>query len=151
MNQPDRVRDTPASIIAILIGIVRPAAPGPAPVHQQNDVSGFGAQQRSNLITSEQGTPVDGTLMCAADGALYFIPDRDLSAYRLTEDDAGHVRALLDGRGDVGGFAIRQPSPTVSPLPASHGTQGHNFYDLLISSVHSVTFPTWDGSSKDSA
>jgi hypothetical protein len=94
------------------------------------------------MMTNEQATPVSGTLMCGADGALYFIPDRDLAAYRLAEEEAGQVRALLDGRSDVGGFAIRQPGPIAPQLPALRGARvesprdalsGYYLSDVLIS------------------
>jgi hypothetical protein len=100
MNPLDHIRAAPASIIAVLIGLVRPIGV----VTGNKDPEGYGD--------------------------------------------------------DVGGFAIRQPSPIATLLPASHNASA-NFYDLLVSSyasqgmpvsgVQSVTTPAMDGAGKDSA
>ncbi|MGH2599237.1 MAG: hypothetical protein ACRDJ9_07605 [Dehalococcoidia bacterium] len=153
MKQLDHIRNAPPSIIAVLIGLVRPTGvvtDTKDPEGHDKDVGGFGAQQAGSIMTSEHDEPVSGTLMCEADGTLSFIPDTDLAAYRLAEEDAGQVRALLDGRSDVGGYALRESSQIAILLPAPHNAST-SFYDLLISSVRSVTIPAMDGASKDSA
>jgi hypothetical protein len=48
---------------------------------------------------------VKGTLICGADGAVYFIPSEDLEAYRVPEEHAAPVREGLRQPGrEVQGF-----------------------------------------------
>ena len=57
---------------------------------------------------------VNGTVICGADGAVFFIPNEDLEAFRVPEDNAEAVREGLrqpeDVKGIVGTKLVRAES-----------------------------------------
>lgn len=56
---------------------------------------------------------VRGTVICGADGAVYFIPNQDLEAFRVPEDSAGPVRENL-----------HQPAAEKGIVGTKHGASG---------------------------
>jgi hypothetical protein len=52
---------------------------------------------------------VNGTWLRGADGDLYCIPDADLEAYRVPDDDARAALAAIDEGDEVGGFEAGRP------------------------------------------
>jgi hypothetical protein len=57
--------------------------------------------------------PGKGTLIRGADGALYFIPDNKMRAFRLPNKDTADARAALDRQGVIA---------KKGQLPALHGS-----------------------------
>jgi hypothetical protein len=53
-------------------------------------------------MTADQGNSVNGALIRGADGAMYLVPDEDLVAFRLPDDQAVEVKEQIEG--EVQGF-----------------------------------------------
>jgi hypothetical protein len=70
--------------------------------------------------------PVDGTMVRGADGALYFIPDQKLEAFRIPDEQAAPVNQALDTRREVQGYSfLAQPlTPEVQIVSAFKGPLG---------------------------
>ena len=69
---------------------------------------------------------VNGTMMRGADGALYFIPDKDLEAFRLPNEQAAPVSKALDVQPEVQGYSLlaRPLTPEVQIVSAFKGPLG---------------------------
>jgi hypothetical protein len=67
---------------------------------------------------------VDGVTVVRPDGAVYFVPDAELEAYRVPEHEAAPARALLEDADEVTGFAASPEQPGIQQLVAVWGPFG---------------------------
>lgn len=76
------------------------------------------------MAEQEAEVTVEGTMIFGADGAVYFIPDEHLEAYRVPDDRAAEARAL-EGMADVQGFSdlpnVASPLTLRGPLASRAG------------------------------
>jgi hypothetical protein len=62
-----------------------------------------------------QQPSVEGTLMMGADGAIYFIPNEELEAFRVPDEDASEARASLEPEVEAYSAEFVQRYGNVSP------------------------------------
>jgi hypothetical protein len=68
---------------------------------------------------------VDGALLMGADGAVYFIPNQELEAFRVPDEDAGEARQSLEPERDAFQATLGDVSPEVKIVTAVQGTFGY--------------------------